>query len=250
MPDRPREGAVSTQEIVMSAVHSLPEDNSATEDGFLPVVQVVERHAKIVFRDLSPADREEAVAEAVAAAFISFRQLKARGIDAAKEFPSMIATFAAKHVRNGRHVGGHSSSRDVLSKLAQRRRGFKVEPLPIATRRPYDDVYGAVNGQRDMDAYEERLAENRRTPVPEQVAFRIDFKQFVRSLSARDRRLARYLSLGHRAKDAARRFKMSAGRVTQLRQAWCRDWHLTNGEEPPANLNSAARKNDAMPQAS
>ena len=82
-----------------------------------------------------------------------------------------------------------------------------------------------------LDTFEERLHENRRTPVPEQAAFRIDFPQFMRSLSQRDRRLATFLSLGNLAKAAADKFGLSQGRVTQLRQGWCREWRARQGEE-------------------
>jgi hypothetical protein len=68
-----------------------------------------------------------------------------------------------------------------------------------------------------MDAFEERLHENRRTPVPEQAAFRIDWTEFMRSLTDRDRRLATFLSLGNSAKTGADKFGVSQGRVTQLR---------------------------------
>lgn len=83
-----------------------------------------------------------------------------------------------------------------------------------------------------MDAYEERLHENRRTPIPEQVAFRIDWPRFLRSLSRRDQRLATFLSLGNSAKQAADKFHLSPGRVTQIRQQWCREWRTMNSEAP------------------
>jgi hypothetical protein len=92
-----------------------------------------------------------------------------------------------------------------------------------------------------MDTFEERLHENRRTPVPEQAAFRIDWPEFMRSLSQRDRRLATFLSLGNLAKAAADKFGLSQGRVTQLRQEWCREWRRLNDEES-FERRSAVRK--------
>jgi hypothetical protein len=52
-------------------------------------------------------------------------------------------------------------------------------------------------------------------------------------LGRRDRRLAHFLSLGNSAKDAARKFKLSTGRITQLRQQWCREWHALHDEKVP-----------------
>ena len=218
--------------MIAGEIHSTScEANGSLHDQFLTLLPIVERHARVIFRGLPAVEREEAIAEAVAAAFTAYRRLRERGIDAVREFPSMIATYAVLHVKDDRHVGGNSSSTDALSPKAQRKHGFHVEPLPISTRRAYDEVSGSVNGQRQMDAFEERLQENRQTPIPEQAAFRIDFPQFLHSLSQRDRRLATYLSLGHTGKEAAEKFRLSPGRVTQLRQGWCREWRVLQGEE-------------------
>jgi len=208
----------------------------AAADDFLDLLPRVRQHAAVVFRALPAAEREEAIAEAVAAAFVAFRRLRARGLDPARDFPSQMAVYAALHVKDGRHVGGRASSKDVLSVKAQRKHGFRVESLPLATRRPHEDLYGGLNGQRSLDAYEERLRDNHRTPPPEAAAFRIDFPEFIGSLCRRDQRLAGFLSLGNSASNAAARFGLSPGRVTQLRQGWCREWHVRNGEETPRLL--------------
>jgi hypothetical protein len=200
---------------------------------FLNLVPLIRRHALVTFRHRSAADREEAAAEAVAAAFESYLALKSRGKDPAKEFPSILAVFAVLHVKDDRHVGGRSSSTDVLSPKAQQRRGFRVEALPTC-RTSHEELYASAVGQRRCDALEEQLRDNTRTPVPDQAAFRIDFPAFLRTLSHRDRELAQFLSLGHTASQAAARFRLSPGRVTQLRQRWCREWRLSQGEEAGA----------------
>src|SRR5271154_1235245 len=93
-------------------------------DDFLPLMTVVQKHASVVFRGLPQVEREEAIAEAVAAAYVAYRRLCERGIDPVREFPSMMATFAVRQVKDGRHVGSRMSSRDVLSTRAQRKHGF------------------------------------------------------------------------------------------------------------------------------
>ena len=106
---------------------------NATFLKFLPAVQT---HAKIQFRHLPPVDREEAIAEATA--FVNFHaahqhdKLKADTL-------STLAHFAVLHARNGRHVGGSScNTTDVLSRHAQRVRGFQVLPLPTQSARRFD----------------------------------------------------------------------------------------------------------------
>ena len=195
---------------------------------FLALAPVVERHARVAFRALGGAAREEAVAEAVAAAFAAHVALKARGRDPAA-FPSMLASYSVLRVKDGRHVGGRRSSRDVLSRKAQRR-GFRVEPLPASTRASFDNLYAEVHGQQKQDALEECLRDNTQTPVPNQVAFRLDFPAFLQTLTERDRQMALALAEGHLAKHVADQFGLTAGRVTQLRQQWQRQWLVFQGE--------------------
>jgi hypothetical protein len=203
----------------------------ALQHGFLQLQPVIERHAQMVFRHLRSAEREEAVAETRAAAYVSYLRLRSRGKDPA-EFPIKLATYATLRVKNDRHVGSRSSSQDVLARKAQRRRSFRVEYLPHSPHANLDHMYGDVGGQNRQDAYEERLQDDSQTPVPDQVAFRLDWPRFLTSLSVRDRRLAHYLSLGHSNKHAARKFGLTPGRVTQLRQRWCREWRLFQGDDP------------------
>jgi hypothetical protein len=197
---------------------------------FLALYPVVQRHAQVVFRGRSVTDREEATAEAVAAAFESFVRLKERGKNPAQDFPSSMANMAALHVKDDRHVGGRSSSKDVLSRKAQQTHGFSVEALPVSPRTSWETRSAGARGQPKQAAWEEGLRDNTRTPVPDQVAFRLDFPAFLRTLSGRDRRLARFLARGRSGTEAAALFQLSPGRVTQLRQRWQRAWRVFKGE--------------------
>ena len=191
-------------------------DRPSSNDGFLAIFPSIVRHVHFVFRRLPPADREEVEAEAVAAAFRSYVRLKELGKDPAA-FPTMLAYFAALRVKMGRRVGGRRDTQDVLSYRAQKRRGFRVISL---------------------DAKEARLAEalrdDTRTPIPEQVAFRVDFPAWLRTMRARDRQMALALASGDQAKQVARQFKLSASRVTQLRQKWQREWLIFREQVPAA----------------
>lgn len=181
-------------------------------DEFLALEPVVRRHARVAFRDRYGEEREEAEAEAVAAAFESFVALKKRGVDAAA-FPSALAIYAVLHVKDGRHVGGRSSSRDVLSPKARQRRHFHVFSL---------ETVG--------NALTEHLADGGQTPVPDQVAARLDIPAFLQTLSERDRNLALQLADGHQANHVAARAGISPARLTQLRRQWFRVWRHFIGE--------------------
>ena len=97
---------------------------------FLSILPRIELHGRISFRHLRCADlRADAVAEMVGLAWKWHLRLAERGKDAT-QFPSTLATFAARAVKTGRRVCGCERSRDVLSPTAQQRHHFAVECLP------------------------------------------------------------------------------------------------------------------------
>jgi hypothetical protein len=209
---------------------------------FLTLIPVVSRHARIVFRHRPAAEREEAVAEAVASAFESYLTLKARGEDPVRDFPSVMATFAVLHVKTGRHVGGHQSTTDVLSPQAQASHHFQVASLSRDTPPPDWQCDGLRPNRHVANSYEERLQDNRQTPVPDQVAFRLDWPAFLQTLTERDRRMALALAEDLRASEVAERFGVTRSRVTQLRQRWCQEWRAfqEDGQADPESPSVGA----------
>jgi hypothetical protein len=191
-------------------------------------------HARIVFRGYGEEQQAELTADSVALAWSWYTRLYERGKDAAT-FPATFASFVVRAVKCGRRLTGMDKAKDVLSRRAQARHGFRVEAMPATTRAPRNELYGAVGGQRLQDEHEECLRENVRTPVPDQVNFRVSFPAFLGRQTTRDRRLARHLSLGHSGKNAAQKFGLSPGRVTQIRQRLCREWYAMHDEQAPGS---------------
>ena len=64
----------------------------------------------------------------------------------------------------------------------------------------------------------EAVVEDYRTPVPDQAAFRCDFPQWLKTLTRRDRKIAETLASGEGTTQTAKRFKLSLGRISQLRR--------------------------------
>ena len=190
---------------------------------FLPLIPKIETHARIVFRSVRSAVRkEDIIQECVALAWRWFLRLHERGKDIRK-FIAAFIRLVAKAVRSGRRLVGMARAKDVLNERCQRKHGFRVEQLTDA-QIPFDTLFSKPRGQEMQDAFEERLQDNHMTPVPDQVAFRVDWPQFFTSLTTRDQQMAEFLSLGHAAKHASEKFGLSPGRVSQLRQRWCSDW--------------------------
>jgi len=212
----------------------------ALQTKFLALLPKIERCARFHFRQITcSVQRTDRVAETVGMCWKWFLRLAERGRDAA-EFVTTLVAWAARAVNAGRRVSTQESAADAMSHVAQRRHGFKVESLPISTRRSMEAISAVVRGQEELDCYEERLRDNGVTPPPDAAAFRIDFPRFLGTMSERDRALAMFLSLGHTATRAADKFGLSCGRVTQLRQKWHENWRRFTGEEtgeesgPPA----------------
>jgi hypothetical protein len=194
-----------------------------TRAAFLGLVPTIERRVRFALRHRDAVDREEGVAECVATAFAAQARLAARGRDAVREFPEALVGYAVLSAKAGRLLG-KTSSTDVLAALARRRRGFRVESLSCLAARE-------TKGRSDrLGRFDDRLQDNTRTAVPEQVAFRIDFPAFLRRLSPRDRALVEFLALGHSGRAAAGRFGLTAGRVSQLRRIWLDRWQQSQGD--------------------
>ena len=193
---------------------------------FLSILPRIERHGRVYFRGLRcPHTRDDAIAETIALCWMRYVRLVKQGKDPLT-FVSLLANYVAKHVRGGRRLCGQLKGKDVLSSLAQQRHSFTVEYLPSSVRTAHEDLYGVVHGQHHQDAFEERLRDNTQTPVPEQVAFRLDFPAWLTTLTGRERRMVREMGNNERTSDLSKRFDVSAARISQMRRElhdnWCR----------------------------
>jgi hypothetical protein len=189
-----------------SSVRSLADLHAA----FLTILPRIELHGRCYFRHKKGEKRDEAICEMIALAWKWFVTLAERGKDAT-QFASALASFAARAVNSGRRLCGQERAADVLSPLAQQQIGFTVTSFPDGSSLS-DNVFS------------EALIDNTQTPVPEQVAFRLDFPAWRLSRSERDRRLLDDLMLGERTKDVAEKYGLTWGRISQLRRDFHQDW--------------------------
>jgi hypothetical protein len=190
---------------------------------FLAILPRIELHGRVCFRHVKCLDRkEDAVAEMIALAWSWCLRLVQRGKDPEK-FPCALATFAARAVHSGRRLCGQDRAKDVLSVRAQRAHGFAVAGLP--------EVSTLCGNPLD-----EALQDNARTPVPEQVSFRLDFPAWRRTRCRRDRRIVDQLLLGEGTLAVARRHSLSPARISQLRREFRDDWSRYCGETDEASI--------------
>ena len=196
----------------MDAPARSPEELHAA---FLTILPRIELHGRCFFRHKKGDKRDEAIAEMVALAWKSFVNCARNGKDATT-FPMALARFAAQAVHNGRRLCGQEKIKDVLSPRAQREHNFTVVSLPEGS---------SLNG----NIFDEALIDNTRTPVDEQVAFRLDFPAWRRTRSDRDRRVIDDLMVGERTMDVADKHGLTAARISQLRRDFYQDWTKFGG---------------------
>ncbi len=188
--------------------------------GFLAMLPIIQRYARVAFRHLKGDARDDAVEEVIANALVAYVRLVELKKTAVAH-PTVLAKYAIAQVCDGRRVGNHLNVREVLSQYAQRVKGFIVERLD--------------HFDKEEDAWMEAVVEDHQTPVADQVAFRLDFPAWLRTQSRRNRRIAETLAIGHSTTQVAKRFHMSAGRISQKRQEFHKSWQEFRGEVPPEN---------------
>jgi len=188
--------------------------------GFLAILPAINKHAVFAFRFMfNVHDREDAIQETIAVAWAWYRRLAQRRKDAG-QFPTRLAFFASRHVKCGRHLCGQENTKDVLSPTARLRRGFRVEALPSITT-----MHGSP--------WQEALVDNTHSEVIDQVIFRVDFFDWLRSWPHRHQRIIAAMALGERTQKLARRFALSPARISQLRREYHADWSRFCGDVEP-----------------
>ena len=197
----------------MSAVQT-----TGWQAGFLSVLPAIEIHAKIRFRKLPAERRQDAIQEAIAAACVNYQLLAARGqLDVAH--PGTLADFAVRHVRIGRHVGGkQDAAKDVLSPVAHDRHRVQVRS------------YHCNHSGDGTDGWRQVAIAERRASIPDTAAFRIDFPNWLKTLTHRDRKIIAAFIAGDSTSTVADRFSVSPGRVSQLRRRFQHLWRTFHGE--------------------
>ena len=205
---------------MVAPVNRRPQKSTpAWHKSFLRMLPKIVSYARTAFQHRDPEARQDLVQEVVANACVAFKALWDRGKQSLA-FPTILASCGIRQVRDHRKVGGKLNIKDVLSPYCQKRKGVTVERLD-----KYDD--------EEQCWLEILVPDNTCTPA-ELAASRIDFPAWLKTLNPRDRKVAKFLSLGNRTQDAARKFDVSQGRVSQLRKELQESWREFTGEEPLA----------------
>ena len=188
---------------------------SETHDPFLKLLPRIRAYADRRFRAHDADAREELTANAVALAFDMYCRLVERGTPELA-YATPLAVFACRQVLDGRRLGAPLNVNDVCSRHCQNRHSVQVKPLQ----------------QVDIGSgcWREVLVEDRTAGPAEIAATRIDFRSWLNSLNRKQRRVAETLATGESTGRVAELFRLSAGRVSQLRRELHDAWQQFQGE--------------------
>jgi hypothetical protein len=189
------------------------------QDRFLEMLPLIRQQARVAFRNQPPSRRQELISEVVANCWVAYVRLIERGLHDVI-YASPLARFAIKQVRDGRRVGTKLNVQDVSSKYCQRTKGVKMERL---------DFLNDSEGQ-----WREIVVEDKRAGPAEVAATRIDFGDWLKSLPRVKRQIAKVLATGETTKTVARKFRLTPGRVSQLRCELMDAWQSFVGEDQEA----------------
>jgi hypothetical protein len=198
-------------------------------EGFLKMLPTIKLYARIAFCGLRGEAREDAVCEVIANCVCAYRRLYERN-ELQRAFATVLVRYAVKHYYRGRRVGTSHCSRDLYSTQVRQKAGLEIR---------------SVGTPRDQRAeWMECLVDNHRTPVPDQAHFRIEFPHWLGAQTKRNRQIAKRLLLGYSTADVARQFKVSPGRVSQIRRELYDSWNELAGEQQCASAGPASQGSD------
>jgi hypothetical protein len=184
-------------------------------EAFMSLLPKICYYARFAFRHLDPEARQEAIQNVVAAALNAYVRLVQLG-KADIAYATPLAKYAIRQHNDGRRLGCRLNVRDVSSEYAQKMKSFCLQKLDH-----YDETEGV---------WEEILIEDKTVGPAELAATRIDFPAWLDTLKPRNRRIALTLAAGESTGRVARMFRLSEGRISQVRRELQKAWETFTDE--------------------
>jgi len=200
--------------VALAQTNSLSDQSQSIQAEFLAMLPQIRRQAHLAFRHLDRELRDELVAETVATTYCAFASLARQG-RLALAYPTPLANYAIRRVCSGRKAAGQMNCNDLLSHYARRINGLSVARI---------DRLDEETGR-----WSQILVEDRHAGPAETAAARIDVAAWLRTLSERNRKIAKALAIGETTGKVAARFGLSCGRISQLREFFRRHWQRFQG---------------------
>lgn len=198
----------------MIAIAQPPVCAATEHEQFLSMLPMIVQLARRAFSHYDPERRDDLVQEVVAKAFIAFARLVELGRQSIA-YATPLANYAIRQILGGRRAGCRQRRNDLMT------------DCPTA---PCPRHFGVIDRQGQ---WHEVLYEDRKAGPAETAAARIDITSWFASLPRRNRQIARALADSETTQEVARRFRVSPGRVSQLRREFEDSWCSRQGEPQP-----------------
>jgi hypothetical protein len=203
----------------MIAFHNERQTNEFTwQSSFVAMLPEIEQKLRLAFCRLDPEACEDAIEEGVVHSLLAYIRLHEQG-RADTATASSLAWYSSRQVKRGRPATGRMNGKEPLSRYAQIGNGIQVERL--------------------QSNWIDTLVEDKRAPVADQVAAKMDFGAWFATLTRRMRQIAKDLAFGCSTSEVARKYGVTAGRISQLRRTLEESWLAFQQEAAPTLVHDA-----------
>lgn len=176
---------------------------------FVAMMPDLQQRLRSAFHYLDPESMDEAVEEGLVHCLLSYARLHSRGRENFAT-PSTLAWYSSRQVKRGRPAAGRMNSKEPLSRYAQLCNGIQVQRLDAYSRK----------GARWIDT----IVADKRTPIADQVAAKLDITAWLRTMTRRMRQIAKDLAFGFSTSEVAEKHGVTASRISQLRRSLEKNW--------------------------
>jgi hypothetical protein len=186
----------------MIAVNNQRSDTT-WQSTFVAILPEIEQKLRLAFCRLDPEAREDAIEEGVVHSLLAYIQLHEQG-RAKVATPSSLAWYSSRRVKRGRPATGRMNGKDPLSRYAKISNGIQIDRQP--------------------GKWIDTLVEDKRAPVADQVAAKMDVGAWFATLTKRMKEIAKDLAFGYSTSEVAEMHGVTAGRISQLRRVLEKSW--------------------------
>jgi hypothetical protein len=172
------------------------------QSNFVAMLPEIKQKLRLAFCRLDPDAREDAIEEGIVHSLLAYVRLHDQG-RAEVATASSLARYSSLHVKRGRPAGGRMNGKEPLSRYAQIGNGVQIEP----------------HGN-----WIDLLVEDKRAPVADQVAAKIDIRAWFATLTKRMKQIAKDLAFGCSTAEVAKKYGVSASRISQMRRMLEESW--------------------------
>jgi hypothetical protein len=171
------------------------ERNKTTwQSNFAAMLPEIEQKLRLAFCRLDPEAREDAIEEGVVHSLLAYVRFHEQSREEVAT-PSSLAWYSSRQVKRGRPAGGRMNGKEPLSRYAQIGNGIQIE------RQPSDWI--------------DAIVQDRRAPVADQVAAKIDVGAWFATLTKRMKEIAKDLAFSCSTSEVAKKYGVTPGRVSQ-----------------------------------